>query len=210
MNGEHVSAPASGTGLKEESLPPLGRLLVRHEFHHLRSHWCWLLALGLLLVVCGSIALVAPWVATKIAVDFLAAVLLVAGVATIVTAFWAGQWSGLLVQLLFGVLYVVAGFVITERPLMSTLIVTIFLAVSFIVAGAFRMFAALLIRFPQWGWALLNGAVTALLGVIIYRHLPIDALWVVGLLVGVEMLFAGWTWIMLAFVIRGLPEEPAK
>ena len=65
-------------------------------------------------------------------------------------------------QLLFGVLYVVAGFVITERPLMSTLIVTIFLAVMFIIGGAFRMLAALLIRFPQWGWALLNGAVTAL------------------------------------------------
>ena len=209
MNGEHVSAPASPTELKEESLPPLGRLL-RHEFHHLRSNWGWFLALGLLLVVCGTLAIAGPLFATAIAIDFLAAVLLVAGVATIVTAFWAGRWSGLLVQLLFGVLYVVAGFVITERPLMSTLIVTIFLAVMFIIGGAFRMLAALLIRFPQWGWALLNGAVTAVLGVIIYRHLPFDALWVVGLLVGVEMLFAGWTWIMLAFVIRSLPEEAAK
>ena len=208
MNGEHVSA--SSSELKAESLPPLGRLLVRHEFHHLRSHWCWLFALGLLLVVCGTVAIIAPFIATEIAVDFLAAVLLVAGVATIVAAVWAGRWSGLLVQLLFGVLYIVAGFVITERPMMSTLIVTIFLAVTFIVGGAFRMLAALLIQFPQWGWALLNGAVTALLGIIIYRHLPFDALWVVGLLVGIEMLLAGWTWILLSFVIRGLPEEPAK
>ena len=46
-----------------------------------------------------------------------------------------------------------------------------------------------MIRFPQWGWALLNGAITMLVGIIIYRQLPIDALWVVGLLVGVEMLF---------------------
>ncbi len=207
MNGEHVSAPASPTGLKEESLPPLGRLLTRHEFHHLRDHWFWLLALGLLLVVCGTVAIVTPFIATEIAVDFLAAVLLVAGVATIVGAVWAGRWSGLLVQLLFGVLYIVAGFVITERPIMSTLIVTIFLAVTFIVGGAFRMLAALLIRFPQWGWALLNGAVTALMGMIIFRHLPFDALWVVGLLVGVEMLLAGWTWIFLSFAVRRLPAE---
>jgi uncharacterized membrane protein HdeD (DUF308 family) len=210
MNGEHVSAPASATGLKEESPPPLGRLLVRHEFHHLRAHWCWLFALGLLLVVCGTVAIVAPFIATEIAVDFLAAVLLIAGVATIVAAVWAGKWGGLLVQLLFGVLYIVAGFVITERPLMSTLIVTIFLAVTFIVGGAFRMLAALLIRFPQWGWSLLNGAVTALMGMIIFRHLPFDALWVVGLLVGVEMLLAGWTWIFLSLAVRNLPEDLAK
>ena len=86
MNGEHVSAPASPTELKEESLPPLGRLL-RHEFHHLRPNWGWFLALGLLLVVCGTLAIAGPLFATAIAIEFLAAVLLVAGVATIVTAF---------------------------------------------------------------------------------------------------------------------------
>src|ERR1700676_259327 len=210
MNGEHVSTPASPSGLTEESLPRATHLLIRHEFHHLRSHWCWLLALGLLLLVCGAASIVFPIVFAEGAVDILAVILLVAGIATIITSFWAGRWSGLLVQLLFGVLYVVAGFVITERPLMSTLIITIFVAVSFVVAGAFRVLAALLIRFPQWGWALLNGIVTMLLGIIIYRHLPFDAIWVVGLLVGVEMLFSGWTWIMLALVIRSLPEEPEK
>ena len=46
-----------------------------------------------------------------------------------------------------------------------------------------------------------------LCGLVIYRHLPIDALWVVGLLVGLEMLFNGWTWIMLAMELRRLPEE---
>jgi uncharacterized membrane protein HdeD (DUF308 family) len=82
-----------------------------------------------------------------------------------------------------------------------------FLAVSFIVMGAFRTLAALMIRFPQWGWALLNGVITLLAGIVIYRQLPLDALWVIGLLVGLEMLFNGWTWIMLACAIRRLPEQ---
>jgi uncharacterized membrane protein HdeD (DUF308 family) len=132
---------------------------------------------------------------------------MVGGVATIVGAFWAGKWSGVLVQLLVGVLYVAAGFVVSERPLISILMLTLFLAVSFIVMGTFRALAALMIRFPQWGWALLNGVITLLAGVVIYRQLPLDALWVIGLLVGLEMLFNGWTWIMLACEVHRLHKE---
>ena len=58
------------------------------------------------------------------------------------------------------------------------------------------------------GLVLLNGLVTFLVGYVIYRQLPSDAPWVIGLLVGVEMLFHGWTWIMLAMAIRSLPKEP--
>ena len=64
----------------------------------------------------------------------------------------------MLVQVLFGLLYIAAGFVMTDRTLMSIVMITIFMAVAFIVAGIFRMLAALTLRFPQWGWALLNGA----------------------------------------------------
>jgi uncharacterized membrane protein HdeD (DUF308 family) len=55
----------------------------------------------------------------------------------------------------------------------------------------------------------LNGVVTMLMGIIIYRHLPDSAFWVVGLLVGLEMLFSGWTWVMLALAIRAIPEKTA-
>jgi uncharacterized membrane protein HdeD (DUF308 family) len=68
--------------------------------------------------------------------------------------------------------------------------------------GVFRSIGALVLRFPQWGWALLNGVITLLAGILIYRQLPFDALWIIGLLVGLEMLFNGWTWIMLALVLR--------
>jgi uncharacterized membrane protein HdeD (DUF308 family) len=84
---------------------------------------------------------------------------------------------------------------------------TFFLAISFMVLGAFRTVGALIIRFPQWGWALLNGTITFLCGLVIYRHLPLDALWVIGLLVGLEMLFNGWTWIMLSIEVRKIPKE---
>ncbi len=55
----------------------------------------------------------------------------------------------------------------------------------------------------------MNGIVTFLLGVIIYRNFPESGIWVIGLLVGLEMLFHGWTWIMLSLAIRRIPAKTA-
>jgi uncharacterized membrane protein HdeD (DUF308 family) len=202
MNGESKT-----TGVETAAALPVARTELQRELGHLRSSWCWILSLGVLLVLCGAIAIVYPVLSSLAAISVLGVVLIVGGVATIIGAFWAGKWSGFLVQLLVGILYVGAGFVVTDRPLVSVVLLTVFVAVSFIVMGTFRALAAMIIRFPQWGWALLNGIVTLLVGIIIYRHLPFDALWVVGLLVGLEMLFSGWTWIMLSLALRALPAE---
>ncbi len=101
----------------------------------------------------------------------------------------------------------VVGFVITEKPFKTTAVLTLFIAVLFIVGGTFRTVSALSIRYPQWGWALLNGIVTLIMGIYILRHYPISSLWVPGLLVGIELLLAGWTWIMLAMAIRSIPRD---
>jgi uncharacterized membrane protein HdeD (DUF308 family) len=183
---------------------------VRHELAHMQSHWWWLMLLGGLLAICGTAAIVVPHltVLTTLAMAALVGVLLmVGGAATIVGAFWAGRWSGLLVQLLVGILYLAAGFIITEHPGETALAMTIFVAVSFVVMGTFRTVAALQLRYPQWGWSVLNGVITMLAGIVIYRQLPFDAFWVIGLLVGLEMLFNGWMWIMLSMAIRQLPVE---
>jgi len=179
----------------------------RHELHHLRASWCWFLLLGILLVICGTVAIIFPAITSFAAITVLGAILLVGGIATIISAFWAGKWSGMLVQLLVGMLYVAGGFVVTNHPVISILIMTVYTAVAFMVLGAFRAISAMLVRFPMWGWALLNGAITFLAGLIIFRNLPLDALWVIGLLVGVEMLLNGWTWIVISTTLRRFSEE---
>ena len=113
-----------------------------------------------------------PIITSVFAISLLSILLLVAGVATLVGAFWTGKWSGFLVNVLVGLLYLAAGFVVSEQPVLSILMVTVYLAVSFMVMGIFRIMAAMVLRFPQWGWALLNGCVTFLAGLVIYRHLP--------------------------------------
>jgi uncharacterized membrane protein HdeD (DUF308 family) len=172
----------------------------------MQKHWWLFLLLGFLLVLGGIVAIAYPFVSSVGAVLVIGVVLIVSGIFTIIGAFWAGKWSALLLQLLVGVLYVMAGMAIRDAPVESTALLTMFIAAFFIVVGVFRIIVSLLERFPQWGWALLNGVITLLAGVIIYDSFPASALWVIGLLVGLELLFNGWTWIMLSAVIRNLPE----
>ncbi|MBN1853994.1 MAG: HdeD family acid-resistance protein [Pirellulales bacterium] len=179
------------------------------EFRHLKSNWWWFLLLGVFLVVCGTVAIVFPLMSNVAVMVVLGVSLMATGIATVVASFWAGKWSGLLVQLLVGILYVMVGFQITDTPVKAGLVMALFLAGFFIIAGAFRVVAALVVRFPHWGWALLNGIVTFLCGVVIYRHFPECALWVVGLLVGLEMLLNGLTWITLSLAIRSIPDKAA-
>ncbi len=185
---------------------------LRQEFKHLKSKWIWLFLFGILLVVCGTAAIVSPTLTrlTTLAVPvLLGLVLIIAGVTTLINSFWAGKWSGTLVQWLVGILYIVAGFAITEKPLQAAAAMTLFVAALFIVMGIFRVLAALTIRFPHWGWALLNGTITFVLGVIIFRHFTESALWVLGLLIGLEMLFNGWTWIMISLAVKKIPDAAA-
>lgn len=180
------------------------------EFKHVKSCWCCFLMLGVLLVLCGTAAIVVPpftVASSLVTVIVLGTLLMVAGLVTIVSSFWIGKWSGMMLHLLAGILYLVIGFMITERPGATALLMTMFIAATFIVLGSFRIVSSLAIRFPQWGWVTLNGIITLLLGIVIYRHFPESALWVIGLLVGIELLFNGWSWIMLSLAVRKIPNE---
>jgi uncharacterized membrane protein HdeD (DUF308 family) len=188
---------------------PLGQA-IRHELQHLRDEWWWFLILGILLVVAGTVALVYPFVSSVVAVTVLGVSLLVSGVATIVTSFWAGKWSAMLLELLIGIFYAVMGFLIMDAPIASTVSLTLVIAAMCIVIGIMKSIAAIMLRFPQWGWSLLSGALTALIGIVIYKNLPETALWAIGTLVGVQLLFDGWFWIMLAVAVRRLPNNPTS
>jgi len=179
-------------------LPPM----IRHELARLRKDWWWFLLLGILLAVGGLFCLAYPFVSSVTAVVTLGTVMIIGGIATLVAAFFMGRWSALLVQLLIGILYVVAGMAMVDVPAEAVALLTLFVAAFFLVAGLFRIVAALMERFPQWGWVLLNGVVTVLIGLTIFRNYPASALWALGVLLGIELLFHGWTWIMLALMIR--------
>ncbi len=164
--------------------------------------WGWLLAFGIVLVVVGTLAVGASFITTLATVVAFGVLLLVGGGAQIVGAFFSRKWSGFFLQLLAGVLYLVVGLLMVSNPLIAAAGLTLLLAAFFLVGGVARIVVAVSERFENWGWVLLNGVVTLLLGILIWRGWPASALWVIGLFVGIEMIFCGWSWVMLGLTAR--------
>jgi len=106
--------------------------------------------------------------------------------------------------LLSGVLYVVVGFMVLGNPAAGATVLTLLIALFFLIAGAFRIIVALTMRFPEWHWLLANGAITLLLGLLIWKQWPSSALWVIGLFIGIELIFTGSAWVMLSLAARRL------
>jgi uncharacterized membrane protein HdeD (DUF308 family) len=180
---------------------------MKHELRHVRDKWWWALLLGVGLFVLGLAALAtAPFLASVVFVVLLGFLMLVGGVAQLVSAFWAGKWSGFLLELLIGILYVVIGILIIDEPVETLVVLTVLIAAFLIVGGIFRIVSAMSLQFPGWGWHLLNGFVSLLLGVLILQRWPESSLVVIGVFVGIEMIFNGLTWAMLGLELRRLPE----
>ncbi len=178
------------------------------ELRMLRSSWIWFLVLGIAMVVIGTFAI--SWaciVQITVAATWLFGFLMIAGgIAEIVNSFYAGRWSGTLVHLLLGVLYAAVGLMIVDQPEGSAIQLTLIIAIFLIVSGIFRIVFAISERFTGWGWVLLNGAVTLFLGILIYKQWPSSGLWVIGLFIGIDLIFNGWAWIMLAIGLRTAPK----
>jgi uncharacterized membrane protein HdeD (DUF308 family) len=184
------------------NLPPA----IRKEIHDLKGNWGWFLALGVLLILAGWAAVGMAFLATVLTVVAVGALALVAAGAEIASAIWSRKWEGTMLHLLTGVLYGVFGFLLVTRPLLAAEVLTLVLALLLLTNGLFRIGFAATVQFHHWGWSVASGLLSVLLGVLIWQELPGSGLWVIGLFVGIDLLMTGWTWVMLAFGLKAMPD----
>jgi uncharacterized membrane protein HdeD (DUF308 family) len=183
---------------------PLARSL-RHELDALRGDWFWFVLLGIALVVLGIIALGSVFIASLAAAVAIGALMVAGGVAETVGAFWCRGWSGFFLHLLSGVLSIVVGILFLRAPVGALVALTLLMATFLMVEGIFKIVVAVSYRFASWGWPLVGGIIDVILGVLIWSEWPASALWVIGLFIGINMVFRGFDWIALGLSLRSLP-----
>src|SRR6516162_7780374 len=171
----------------------------------IRAHRGWFVVLGIILIIIGLIAVVYDVTATIVSVLFFGWLLIIGGVAEVIHAFRTHGWGGIFLHLLTGLLGIIVGLVFVTHPLAGALTLTLLLGALFLVEGIFRLVGVLRLRFPGWGWAAAGAVITAILGVFLLDQWPVSALWFIGFAVGIDMIFRGWGWIMLALAAQRIP-----
>jgi uncharacterized membrane protein HdeD (DUF308 family) len=170
-----------------------------------REHWKVFLFEGILFVILGLAAMIVPPLASLAVTIFLGWMFLVSGVAGLALTFWARQMPGFWWSLVSAALAIAVGVILLSRPVQGTLTLTIVVGAYFLAEGVTTIMYALEHRRElsrRWGWMLTAGIMDIIVAGIIVAGLPGSALWAIGLLVGINLLFGGASLIAMALAAR--------
>ena len=165
-------------------------------------NWGWFLAFGIVLLLLGIAAIARSVAATVASMVFFGWLLLFAGIIEFVQAFMIGRSAGIFLHILIALLFLITGALMVFRPVISAEAITLVMSLFFLIGGLYQLFASLWTQVPGWGWQALNGGLSAILGVLLLAQWPASGLWVVGLFVGIDLVFYGGAWIALALDLR--------
>jgi uncharacterized membrane protein HdeD (DUF308 family) len=171
-----------------------------------RKSWTWFLAAGILLTVLGVLCVGKAQTATTFSILALGWVLAISGVTWLISAFYAFTWQGFFLYLLNAIIRGVTGYLLIRHPDVGAEGVTMLLAALFIVGGIFRGVGASVIKFPRWGWTVFSGFVAFGLGVYLLTTWRTASTYLVGVVIGVDLIFDGAALIGFATAIHSLPD----
>lgn len=161
------------------------------------KNWKGLMVFGLSMMGLGFLAIgYAKW-ATEFTVILLGLFLIGAGIVQAVSGYYVSRWTAFL-----GLLYIVAGIFCIAKPLQSAISISLLIALMLLIGGVYRIITSLKLRFNNWGLVFFNGLMSILLGFLILAEWPADATWVIGLFVGIDLIFMGLYWIRLSLLAR--------
>jgi uncharacterized membrane protein HdeD (DUF308 family) len=161
--------------------------------------------LGVVAIILGVLAMLMPVLAGASVVLFLGVLVLAAGIVRMIWAFGSDSVGKGMLKFAVGVLTLLCGIVLLAHPLFASVVLTLVLAIYFVVDGIVEIVAGIKRR-PGlgWMWMLVGGIVSILLGVIIWRQFPLSGIWAIGILLGIKLFFVGLIMIMAGSAIRAV------
>lgn len=172
------------------------------SIQRLSDKWGWIVALGVFYVIGGVVALGSVVMATVVTVTLVGLMMLLAGIVEFICAFQMKTWGRFFVWMFMGALYAVAGVFTFMDPLLAAGVLTLLLGAALLATGVVRIFIGFQMQAGPWGWVVVSGVVTTLLGVLILAHWPVSSLYVLGTFLGIDLLLAGLGWINIGLAIR--------
>ena len=170
----------------------------------------WSIVLGILMIIAGIIAMLEPGLAGVVITYVVGWSAIFNGVAQIIFGFRTHGGLHIVLEVILGIIYIIAGIFLLMHPLGGLLALTLILASFLLVYGVFALVLAFQMR-PRtgWGWVLFDGIITILLGVLVWRHWPFNADWVVGTLFGISIFVSGITRLMVSLALRRVVSQAA-
>ena len=164
----------------------------------------WYLIQGILLIAAGVLAILYPVLSSTAVIVLLGWLLLIiSGVVQGLSLIGARQVPHFWLQLISVILAVLIGCLFLRDPAQGLVTIALLLIVFFMMEGISKVVFALTIRpFPNWGWVLASGLVGILLALILWANLPVTALWLIGVLLGINLISVGAAIAYLAWQVR--------
>lgn len=169
----------------------------------LKKNWGWFLTIGILLIILGLFALTYQFFATILSTYFIGSLLLIAGITQSIHAFRTKGIGQTTLWAIIGALYIIAGISTFIQPITTSIAITLIIAILLTASGITQCIGALNNRhFPRWGWWLFSGILTLLLGLIILFGWPADSLTILGMFLGVDLIFQGWAYVIIGLGLK--------
>lgn len=188
--------------MAQASITPYAANLPDHSSPEIGRKWGWTLTIGILLIIFGLFMISRAAFATFASMLVLGWTMVAAAFVHVVGTFRAASWKHALVQLLIAALYLIAGALVLRRPEATAIGLTLLISAFLLASGLVRIVMSVALQMRSWGWVLANGVVTALLGILVMNQWPTSGFWVIGLFVGVDLLFHGAALCAFAYTLK--------
>ncbi len=172
---------------------------LQHMQAYLQTHWQLFLAEGVVFIILGLCAIVVPQFFTVAIVVFLGWILLFGGIVHVSRAFVFQNMPGFGWWLVMGVLQIIVGLMFITKPVAGALTLTMLITVFFALEGVAKISLAVMMRpLANWGLILFSGVTALVFALIIWFSWTESAQWLLGLFLGINMVFLGWSLVKIS------------
>jgi uncharacterized membrane protein HdeD (DUF308 family) len=160
---------------------------------------------GILLVLFGLAALCFPAFAGIATAVLFGWILMASGIAGLLATFSAKNHVQFWWSLLSSILAIVAGLIVAFHPFTGALVLVVVIAAWLALDGVSSLMIALDLRRTQrraWGWLVGSAVFDWLLALFLLFLSPVASLFMVGLIIGIDLVFGGLVLLTIAAAVR--------